>query len=114
LVRLCLAFDFLLPARTPPARFAQEQLDTKHPQLQYEYKVYRALAHCEGIPRVRWSGTSGEGKEQVNIVVMDLLGDSLENMFTKCGRKFSLKTVIMIGMQLVRTHRRLLFRPYCF
>lgn len=67
----------------------------------YEHKVYSALAHCEGIPRVRWCGPTGQGREQVNIVVMDLLGESLEAMFTKCGRKFSLKTVTMIGMQMV-------------
>ncbi|KAJ8612350.1 hypothetical protein CTAYLR_008372 [Chrysophaeum taylorii] len=74
-----------------------ESVKTKHPQLLYESKIYRILHGGVGVSNVRWYGVEGD----YNVMVMDLLGPSLEDLFNYCGRKFTLKTVLMLADQLV-------------
>ncbi|KAK9211880.1 hypothetical protein WN943_001258 [Citrus x changshan-huyou] len=75
----------------------QENVKTKHPQLLYESKLYRILQGGTGIPNVRWFGVEGD----YNVLVMDLLGPSLEDLFNFCSRKLSLKTVLMLADQMI-------------
>lgn len=56
------------------------------------------MTFSAGIPNVRWFGTEGD----YNVLVMDLLGPSLEDLFNFCSRKLSLKTVLMLADQMVR------------
>ncbi|ODM18989.1 Casein kinase I [Aspergillus cristatus] len=74
-----------------------ESVKAKHPQLEYEARVYKSLAGGVGIPFVRWFGTECD----YNAMVIDLLGPSLEDLFNFCNRKFTLKTVLLLADQLI-------------
>ncbi|KAG5363468.1 Casein kinase I-like protein hhp1 [Yarrowia sp. B02] len=74
-----------------------ENIFSKHPQLEYEARVYKTLAGGTGIPFIRWFGSQNE----YNALVMDLLGPSLEDLFNFCERRFSYKTVVLLADQLI-------------
>lgn len=67
--------------------------------MQGEYRIYTALVGGVGIPQVRWYGQ--DPSSCYNALVMDLLGPSLEDLFNYCKRKFSLKTVLLLGDQML-------------
>nr|CAB3446434.1 unnamed protein product [Digitaria exilis] len=56
-----------------------------------------AMAAAPGIANIKWCGIDGDE----NILVIDLLGPSLEDLLVYCGRRFSLKTVLMLADQMV-------------
>lgn len=74
-----------------------ECVKTKHPQLHIESKFYRMMQGGVGIPTIKWCGAEGD----YNVMVMELLGPSLEDLFNFCSRKFSLKTVLLLADQLI-------------
>jgi len=74
-----------------------ESIRSKHPQLLYESKLYRLLCGGIGIPIVHWYGCEGD----YNVMVLDLLGPSLEDLFLTCHRTFTLKTILMTADQLL-------------
>jgi len=57
---------------------------------------------AEGIPRVYYHGVH----QQHAALVMELLGPSLEDLFARCQRHFTVKTIAMIAIQLVSGARR--------
>eukprot|EP00043_Microstomoeca_roanoka_P007262 m.69986 g.69986 ORF g.69986 m.69986 type:complete len:331 (-) comp13757_c2_seq2:200-1192(-) len=74
-----------------------EPLKARYPQLYYEAKLYKILAGGVGIPTVKWHGREGD----FYVMVMELLGPSLEDCFNYCDRKFSLRTVLLLADQML-------------
>ena len=54
----------------------------------------------EGIPKVYCYGSN----KLLNLIVMELLGKSLQKLFTQCGGKLGLKTVCVIGIEMVNKY----------
>ncbi|MES1907928.1 MAG: hypothetical protein MHM6MM_000954 [Cercozoa sp. M6MM] len=103
-----------------------EKGSSSQPQLDFEYRVYGSInADLEsearsihrlngletdpmnpvapqvelpkGFPRIRWCWIGGT----LTMMGMELLGHTLETLFNACGRKFSNKTIAMLGIQIM-------------
>jgi len=74
-----------------------ESVDSKDKHLQLEYAIYQRLYGVDGMPKVLYYGN----RNTENIMIMELLGPSIESLFNICERSFSIKTVCMIGKQLL-------------
>ncbi|WVQ78749.1 hypothetical protein IAT38_000836 [Cryptococcus sp. DSM 104549] len=85
----------LLNSQTVAIKFEPRKSDA--PQLRDEYRSYKILSGCPGIPQVYYFGQEGLH----NILVIDLLGPSLEDLFDMCGRKFSVKTCCQTAKQML-------------
>ena len=91
-----------------------ENRRSPHPQLEYEARVYKYLSgtrkllhrNCSfsysslaGIPAMHYFE---KNVGSYSVLVMDLMGPSLEDLFNLCSRKFSMKTVLMIADQMLQ------------
>ena len=74
-----------------------ENKNTRHPQLQYETGVLQYLQGGKGIPIFYEFIPS----QKYNFMIFELLGPSLESLFDSCSRKFSLKTILLLGEQML-------------
>lgn len=75
-----------------------EPIRNKHQTLVQEVRVLRDLQGILGVPVVHWAGVSAE----FNVIALELLGASLEDLLTVCGRKIGLKSSIQLGEQMIR------------
>ena len=75
-----------------------ETEDCENHHIFSEYRLLKYLGGAVGIPKVFFESNYGNQ----NAFTMELLGDSLEKLFQKCRRKFSLKTVLMLADQMLQ------------
>ena len=64
--------------------------------LKNEAKIYQLLKNKDGFPQLKWFGSNNE----MNYLIIELLGCSLKkriNMY----KKFCLKTVLLLGIQMI-------------
>lgn len=85
-----------------------ESVNAKEPLLMYEAKLYSLIGQTEGLPKVHWYGCEGN----YNLMVIDLLGPSLEDLFAYCDYKFGLKTVLLLADQMVTAIENLHAKSY--
>ncbi|CAI4228616.1 unnamed protein product [Auanema sp. JU1783] len=85
-------------------KFETASVEDSH--LHYEHEVYKVChdgprsKKCkvtEGFAKVHWIGEEYRHK----IMVMELLGPSLENLFTYCSSRFKKETIYELGMQMI-------------
>lgn len=75
-----------------------EKIDADHPQLQHEARLYGILQEGLGMPTLRGIYRTDEHV----VLVTDLLGPSLEDLFCFCNRRFTPATALHLAQQLVR------------
>eukprot|EP00425_Heterocapsa_triquetra_P005131 CAMPEP_0195161164 /NCGR_PEP_ID=MMETSP0448-20130528/187030_1 /TAXON_ID=66468 /ORGANISM="Heterocapsa triquestra, Strain CCMP 448" /LENGTH=327 /DNA_ID=CAMNT_0040199965 /DNA_START=1 /DNA_END=981 /DNA_ORIENTATION=- len=63
----------------------------------YEAKLLKHLHGVPGVMQVHYCDNEGD----YNVMIMDLLGPSLEDLFSTCHRRFSLKTVLVLADQML-------------
>jgi serine/threonine protein kinase len=67
-----------------------------YPQLALESKLYDFMRLESNSATCHYYGSANG----YNCLVMDLLGPSLEDLFVRCSRRFCLKTVLQLAIQL--------------
>ncbi|OCB88494.1 hypothetical protein A7U60_g4402 [Sanghuangporus baumii] len=74
-----------------------ESANAKRSMLMQESRIYKTLMGGPGVPWMMWSGKQGD----YNVLVLDLLGPSLEDLHKICNKQFSLKTVLLLADQML-------------
>ncbi|KAK5214988.1 hypothetical protein LTR72_011921, partial [Exophiala xenobiotica] len=76
--------------------------------LREEARIYQSLAGKPGFPQVYWHGQ----QDGFTVLVFELLGPNLEDLFRYCGNQFSLKTTLMLADPLLHRFETLHSNQY--
>ena len=63
-----------------------------------EFEFYQLLHNKKGFPNVYYCGIY----QDYTVLVMEMLGVNLESLFDSCGRRFTLKSIIFLTLQLLK------------
>jgi serine/threonine protein kinase len=74
-----------------------EKTTVRHSVLREELRIYNDLKNGVGIPEIYWYGRYKNNK----IMIMDLLGPSLDKFFKTCDKRLNLQTTLNIGIQMI-------------
>lgn len=85
------------------AKIEKATKNQKHVMLFWESKLIHKLRGKTCVPGLYYVGTdTSMEKQHFHVMVMDLLGPSLEDLFQACKRQFDLKTVLLVGIQMIK------------
>ncbi|CAD8092181.1 unnamed protein product [Paramecium primaurelia] len=70
--------------------------------LEREVQVLERLQGTDGIPKLLWHGQ----QDEYNVIILQLLGKDL-SYYMKTKKKFSIKTTIQLGIQIVHVLERI-------
>ena len=77
-----------------------ESMSSQNRVLLMEGNIYRQLEGGPGIAKVHWFG---EQLPLYSVMIMDLMGPNLQQLFSHYGPHFSLKTVLQLADQMIET-----------
>jgi serine/threonine protein kinase len=84
------------------AKMEKATKNQKHVMLFWESKLIHKLRGKTSVPSLYYIGTDNSvPNSSFHVMVMDMLGPSLEDLFQTCKRSFDLKTCLMISIQMV-------------
>ena len=88
-----------------PVAIKLELTEGNHqPSLRFEYASYKRLQVDQvtvvGFPSLFYFGPY-VAEKRFDALVLELLGHSIEDLFDKCNRRFSLKTILQIVIQIL-------------
>lgn len=76
----------------------KKEFQKKTPQLKTEKNVLDMMSDYEGFPNVYEYGSH----QDWNFMIMELLGPSLSDLYSYCGFKFTLQTILLIAIQMIQ------------
>ncbi len=75
-----------------------------------EGKIMQTMQGGIGIPHMHWCGQ----EEDYNFIVIEDLKCNFDHILSKCSGKFSLKTTLMLGFELISIFQYYHFKNFVF